>query len=181
MPLPRINFGSIFFGGSVYVVGGWHDAFTQQCDRFEIATDSWHKLPPLQIEREAISLCQVRNEWIYAIGEVLTRGKRFKIVKNRWQYTIERLNIASPEEWEVITVTADSKIDQPCMRNMGCINHYTNSNVIVLFGGGSTSSNQLSCRTFWVDTEKKVITKRGPKEELGKCDRFQNQIFFSDG
>jgi len=59
-------------------------------------------------------------------------------VKGKWQYTIERMPLrAMATEWELITLTADSKIEQPCMKNMGCFNLYNNINLVVLFGGGN--------------------------------------------
>ena len=79
---PRINFGAIYFAGNIYCVGGWKDAFTQTCDVFNIAENKWKKIQDIKCEREGISLCVVGEEYLYAFGDVITRGKRTKQVKN---------------------------------------------------------------------------------------------------
>lgn len=137
---PRINFGAIYYDGMIFCVGGWKNAFTQYCDSYEIEGNQWEEASSLRIEREGISLCIVGDEWLYAFGEVSTRGKRFKIIKNKWHYTIERMALrGSKNEWELLTVTADVKMEQPSMKNMGCFHHYSNRSLLVIFGGGTSS------------------------------------------
>jgi hypothetical protein len=110
MPSPRVNFGALYWGGKIYVVGGWLNAYTQRCDTYNIGQDRWSDAPELQIEREGISLCVVGDEWLYAFGEVTTRGKKFKLVKNKWQYSVERMALTQAKpEWEVLTITCDAK------------------------------------------------------------------------
>ena len=78
MPRPRVNFGAIYYSGKIFCVGGWENAFTQRCDVYDIGEDKWHQISPLECEREGISLCIVGEEFLYAFGIVVTRGKRFK-------------------------------------------------------------------------------------------------------
>lgn len=141
MPEPRINFGAIYYSGGIYVVGGWHNTFTLRADCYDIERDEWANLPPLLNEREGISLCVVNDEWLYAFGEVCTRGKRAKQLKGKWNYTVERMPLFSSQkkEWQALQITCDAKLEQPCMKNMGLFNHYSNRDVLVLFGGSQAS------------------------------------------
>jgi hypothetical protein len=47
MPLPRINFGAIYYAGQVYVVGGWKNEFVQKCDSYDIQNNKWASLPDI--------------------------------------------------------------------------------------------------------------------------------------
>jgi len=93
MITPRINFGAIYFKGYIFCVGGWNNAFTQICETFNTKKNTWQKIKSLQCEREGISLTIVGDECIVAFGDVITRGKRTKQIKNQWLYTVERLKI----------------------------------------------------------------------------------------
>jgi len=76
----KINFGAIYFKESVFVVGGWINSYTKRCEMYSIDSDKWVDIPSLKIEREGITLCVVQDRYIYAFGNVTTRGKRFKQV-----------------------------------------------------------------------------------------------------
>jgi len=47
---------------------------------YSLDKDSWTFIPTLNNEREGITLCVVQDKYIYAFGNVTTRGKRFKSV-----------------------------------------------------------------------------------------------------
>ena len=77
---PRINFGSIYFKDRVFVVGGWRQFYSKRCEMYSLENDEWQYIPSLGNEREAITLCVVQDKYIYAFGNVTTRGKRFKSI-----------------------------------------------------------------------------------------------------
>lgn len=59
MPESKVQFGCIFFGGHVFVVGGWKEFYISKSEMYSIETDTWRSLPNLNDEREDISLCIV--------------------------------------------------------------------------------------------------------------------------
>ena len=86
---------------------------------------------------------------MYAFGSVTARGRRFKpnkstaaLRKQNVEYTFERIDVKdinSITSWEVVKVmtTFDEIERMPTMKHMGCINHFSDRNKIILFGGGS--------------------------------------------
>lgn len=93
----KSNFGAIYFKNCIFIVGGWREFFSRKCQMFQINSNQkdtvnnllseehqevgkWTEISPLNTEREGISLCIVQDRWLYAFGNVITRGKRFKIV-----------------------------------------------------------------------------------------------------
>jgi hypothetical protein len=74
MEYPRVNFGTIYYNGNVFCVGGWSNSFEKRCDWYNIQQNKWFKMPELNHEREGTSLCIVGDEWLYAFGTVTTRG-----------------------------------------------------------------------------------------------------------
>jgi hypothetical protein len=181
MPEPRVEFGCIYYGGCVYVVGGWKNFYIQRSDRYSIQEDTWYDMPSLKEEREGVSLCIVEDKYLFAIGNITTRGKRIKIPKKgNVELIFERLNLQDkqhPAEWEQISVkTTINQMDKlPSMKHMGCFNHYCDRNKILIFGGGGGGSPLLST-SFVVDLQSKSL--KAVKGTLMKADRFPNHIFF---
>ncbi len=140
-------------------------------------------MPSLNEEREDVSLCIVKNRYLYAFGNVTTRGRRFKPAKitnkaistpqskQQFEYTFERIDALAPEEgsWETLTVktTFHDLERMPSMKHMGCFNHYEDDNKIIIFGGGQGSG--LSDKGFSIDLEQGTISKHS---KLAKADRF---------
>ncbi len=136
---PRVLFGCIYFNGSIYVVGGWKEQYTQKSEVYNIHNDHWAHLPSLNEEREDVSLCIVKDRYLLAFGSATARGRRFKpnkstsgLRKQNVDFTFERidlLNSTSMSSWEVVTVqTTFDEIDRmPSMKHMGCFNHYSNN------------------------------------------------------
>lgn len=80
----KVNFGAIYFKDCVFVVGGWKQFFTKRCQLYKVNSGTkggvWYEMPHLASEREGITLCIVQDKYIYAFGNVTTRGRRFKAV-----------------------------------------------------------------------------------------------------
>ena len=57
-----------------------------------INQDKWIDIPSLKIEREGITLCVVQDKYIYAFGNVTTRGKRFKSVGDTGSLNLTKYN-----------------------------------------------------------------------------------------
>ena len=127
---PRVDFGSIYSAGSVFVVGGWREFYVTKANKYNIATDTWTDMASLNDEREDVSLCIFEDKYLIAFGNVTTRGRRTKIAKSgSIDYTFERMNMREAgSPWEVITVKMNFKENEklPTMKHMGCFNHYTN-------------------------------------------------------
>ena len=130
LPEPRVDFGSIYSAGSVFVVGGWREYYVTRSDKYNIATDEWTNMPALNDEREDVSLCILEDRYLIAFGNVTTRGRRTKVpAKGAIDYNFERMNLRAPDmSWQLITVktTFNEPEKLPSMRHMGCFNHYTN-------------------------------------------------------
>ena len=177
IPEARVDFGSIYSSGSVFVVGGWREFYVTKADKYCIETDTWTSLETLNDEREDVSLCIYEDKFLIAFGNVTTRGRRTKIPKKGGiDYTFERMNLSEEDaKWEVVTVktTFNEPEKLPPMKHMGCFNHYTNRHQIVIFGGYTTTS--MSSRCFRIDMEKKELSKDG---HLTKPDKFTNNILF---
>lgn len=126
-------------------------------------------LPSLNEEREDVSLCIVKDRYLYAFGSVTSRGRRFKpnkstanLRKQNIEYTFERIDLLNPKSitnWEVITVqTTFSEIEKmPSMKHMGCFNHFSDTNKIIIFGGGQGAN--LSNKSFCIDIEEGTLSK----------------------
>jgi hypothetical protein len=41
MPEAKVQFGCIFFGGHVFVVGGWREFFVRKAEMYSLASDKW--------------------------------------------------------------------------------------------------------------------------------------------
>jgi hypothetical protein len=94
MPEARVDFGCIYYGGSVFIVGGWREFYIKRSDKYEIREDTWYTMPELEEEREDVSLCIVEDKFLFAFGNITTRGKRVKIPKKGGvELTFERLNL----------------------------------------------------------------------------------------
>jgi hypothetical protein len=141
MEVPRVNFGAIYFDGKVYCVGGWSNSFVKRCDAYDIAQNRWYPMPDLNQEREGISLCVVADEWLFAFGSVATRGQRFKCNKGVWTYSYERIRLCETfsrdAKWEVVEIKGEIKGEQPSFKHMGCFCHYSNRDLVLIFGGGA--------------------------------------------
>jgi hypothetical protein len=59
------------------------------------------------------------------------------------------------------------------MKHMGCFNHFTDRNKIIIFGGGQGAN--LSYKSYCIDLEKATISKYS---KLAKPDRFTNHVYF---
>ena len=47
MPEARVDFGCIYYGGSVFVVGGWREFYIKRSDKYDIREDTWYTMPEL--------------------------------------------------------------------------------------------------------------------------------------
>ena len=74
----RVLFGCIHFNGLIFIAGGWKEQYLQRTECYNIHLDQWIEMAPLNEEREDVSLCVVHDRFIYAFGNVTTRGRRFK-------------------------------------------------------------------------------------------------------
>lgn len=88
------------------------------------------------------------------------------------------LNASTMTAWEVITVhTTFDEVDRmPSMKHMGCFNHYSNNDLVILFGGGQGPS--LSNRAYCIDLAKGTLNKYA---KLSKADRFPHHVYFTKG
>ena len=96
----RVHFGCIYFNGGIFVVGGWKEQYTQKAEVYNIHNDHWTHLPSLNEEREDVSLCIVKERYLYAFGSATARGRRFKpnkstagLRKQNVDYTFERIDV----------------------------------------------------------------------------------------
>ncbi|CDW85214.1 kelch motif family protein [Stylonychia lemnae] len=178
----RVFFGCIYFNQNIFTVGGWKEQYVQKAELYNIHQDRWQNIPSLNEEREDVSLCIVQNQYLYAFGNVTTRGRRFKQNKNIqtnskqvMEYTFERIDALNnlSQEWETISVkTLFSDLERmPSMKHMGCFNSYSDPNKIILFGGGSGSN--ISQRGYIIDIQNETLNIHS---KLAKQDRFQNNI-----
>ncbi len=76
----KVNFGSIYFKEHIFAVGGWKQFYSKKCEMYRLEDDKWIDIPSLSNEREGITLCVVQDRYIYAFGNVTTRGKRFRSI-----------------------------------------------------------------------------------------------------
>lgn len=97
---PRVMFGCIYFNGSIYVVGGWKEQYTQKSEVYNIHNDHWAHLPSLNEEREDVSLCIVKDRYLLAFGSATARGRRYKpnkstaaLRKQNVDFTFERIDL----------------------------------------------------------------------------------------
>ena len=117
----RRNHSSIRVGNHVYICGGidQNSSHINTCEKFSFQYEKWTKCSSLNIERSHLSLCNMNNKYIYALGgENKTNG---------FLDTIEKYSIVG-DVWELIHVKLPYKLE--CV---GCI--AINHSEIIIFGG----------------------------------------------
>ena len=72
----KVFFGCIYFNGGIFVVGGWKEQYLQKAEVYNISSDSWFSMDPLNDEREDVSLCIVQDKYLFAFGNVTNKGRR---------------------------------------------------------------------------------------------------------
>ena len=93
--------------------------YISSCEKFSLQYEKWTKCSSLNMERSHLSLCNINNKYIYALG-----GEN-KIIG--FLDTIEKYSIIG-DVWELIQVKLPYKLE--CV---GCIG--VSHNEIIIFGG----------------------------------------------
>jgi N-acetylneuraminic acid mutarotase len=72
MILPRSNYGATINAhtNEIYVAGGntTGGLMTQRCEAYDIDTNEWRELPPLNEEKVSASLSVLAGRWLYCMG-----------------------------------------------------------------------------------------------------------------
>jgi hypothetical protein len=72
MILPRSNYGATINAhtNEIYVAGGntTGGLMTQRCEAYDIDTNVWRELPPLNEEKTSASLSVLAGRWLYCMG-----------------------------------------------------------------------------------------------------------------
>ena len=93
--------------------------YLNSCEKYSLQYEKWVKCSSLNIERSHLSLCNMNNKYIYALG-----GEN-KI--NGFLDSIEKYNILG-DIWEILNVKLPYKLE--CV---GCIG--ISSQEMIIFGG----------------------------------------------
>ena len=119
----RRNHSSIRVGNHIYICGGMdnNSNHINSCEKFSLQYEKWIKCSPLNIERSHLSLCNMNNKYIYALG-----GEN-KITG--FLDSIEKYSILG-DSWELIKVKLPYKLE--CV---GCIG--ISHQEMIIFGGYS--------------------------------------------
>jgi hypothetical protein len=69
MKTPRRGHGSVFYGGFLYVIGGYNTDYLAECERYDTLHNQWQHIPPLphQSECHAAIVCGYTRR-IYTLG-----------------------------------------------------------------------------------------------------------------
>jgi hypothetical protein len=69
MKTARFGHGSVFYGGFLYVLGGYNTAYLEECERYDTLHNHWQPIPPLPQARQwhAAIVCGYTRR-IYTLG-----------------------------------------------------------------------------------------------------------------
>ena len=124
----RRNHSSIRINNLIYVCGGMdsNSNHLNLCEKYSLQYEKWIKCSPLNEERSHLSLCNMNNKYLYAIG-----GEN---KKNGFLDSIEKYTVVG-DVWEVIKVKLPYKLE--CVGCIG-VSHYD----MIIFGGYSPQKFQ---------------------------------------
>jgi hypothetical protein len=91
MKTPRYAHGSVFYGGFLYVIGGYNTAYLAECERYDSFHEKWQPIPPLPHAsycHEAIVCGYTRR--IYTLGGQNSTGnldfiQEFELESQAWK------------------------------------------------------------------------------------------------
>jgi hypothetical protein len=104
MKTARRYHGSVFYGGFLYVIGGYNGAYLAECERYDTLHNHWQPIPPLPhaINAHATIVCGYTRR-IYTLG-----GSRPNLIQ---EFELES------QTWKLLEVKLPSKSAWiPCFR-----------------------------------------------------------------
>ena len=143
----RRNHSSIRIGNYIYVCGGMDNnvKHINTCEKFSFQYEKWIKCSSLNIERSHLSLCNMNNKYIYALGG---ENKISGLLD-----TIEKYSIIG-DFWEIVKVRLPYRLE--CV---GCIG--VNHNEMIIFGGYSPQKmNRETIIKYNVDNQQIVFSSK---------------------
>lgn len=76
----------------IYVAGGYNNGVNiKKCEAYNVQTNTWRELPPLNEEKCATSLCVLGGRYLYCIGG-FTKGNEAAVLLS----SIEMLDLWTP-------------------------------------------------------------------------------------
>ena len=110
------------------------------CEKLNLINRKVEKFPSIKYAREKCGTCLTNNENLYIFFG-------FDRNKNKFETTIERINIINPKSWELLHLNGDINLLK--RYSMSCIPlNFTNKQGILLIGGIGTLKNDLEDTIF---------------------------------
>lgn len=115
MLIQRGCFGAIYHDGFVWAFGGVNqaDKVIRKCERYNIDTDDWRRIPDMVSPRKNASACALSADTIYVFGgtsqvETVDTVEQFSISTNVW--TMLRVRMPMPVSYLTSFKTSASEI-----------------------------------------------------------------------
>ena len=126
---------------------------TKTCEKFNISKKNIETFPSLKTSREKCGVSLINNEFIYAFFG-------FDRTKQKFETSVERINIKKCKSWEVLLIIGDQNVLK--RHSMACIPlKFNNRNGIIITGGISNLRNE-SNDTIYIYLDSCNINKFNP-------------------
>ena len=126
---------------------------TKTCEKFNLTNKKIESFPAVKNAREKCGTCLINNEDLFIF---------FGYDKNKQKFetTVEKINIKNPKSWEVLLIIGDQNLLK--RYSMACIpfnlTNFTNKKGIIITGGVGSLRNE-SDDTIFIDLEEKSVKK----------------------
>jgi hypothetical protein len=109
MTTARRAHGSVFYGGFLYVIGGYNDEFLAECERYDTIHNHWQLIPPLpQASGCHTTIVCGYTRRIYTLGGYVGSGSDLDLIQ---EFELES------QTWKLLEVKLPSKSKWiPCFR-----------------------------------------------------------------
>ena len=113
---------------------------TKTCEKLNLINNNIESFPSLKIGREKCGACLTNNEDLYVFFG-------FDKNKQKFENTIEKINMINPKSWTTLNIKGDQNLLK--RYSMACIPfNFTNKQGIIVLGGVGTLRNDLEDAIF---------------------------------
>jgi hypothetical protein len=98
MKTPRYLHGSVFYGGFLYVIGGYNTSYLAECERYDSSQDKWQPIAPLPLSisnQEAIVCGYTRRIYIFGGHNSTDLIQEFELESQTWKLLEVKLSSKS--------------------------------------------------------------------------------------
>ena len=120
------------------------------CEKFDLTSNTIQNFPSIKNAREKCGACLINNENLFIFFG-------YDKSKQKFETSVEKINIKNPKSWEVLLIIGDQNLLK--RHSMSCIPfNFKNKKGIIITGGIGSLRNE-SDDTIFIDLEEKNVKK----------------------